>query len=61
MKKKAPFPTMTEIADFLRDRSGKVGKREIARAFHLHGDDKDRLKNVLTGRIGLPVHAPSMA
>jgi len=42
-----PYPTDEEILEFLRDQPGKVGKREIARAFGLRGDDKIWLKQKL--------------
>ncbi|WNK01306.1 ribonuclease R [Thalassospiraceae bacterium LMO-JJ14] len=42
-----PFPTKQQIADFVRDQDGRVGKREIARAFRLDADQKRTLKKVL--------------
>jgi len=42
-----PFPTREQILDFLRSREDTVGKREIARAFHITGDDRVRLKELL--------------
>ncbi|MBR1777972.1 MAG: ribonuclease R [Alphaproteobacteria bacterium] len=46
-KAKAPFPGMEEIVAYLNDNPGKVGKRELARAFHIKGDDRVQLKNML--------------
>ncbi len=46
-KSKAPLPAMSEIIAFLNDNPGKVGKREIARAFHIKGDDRAKLKEML--------------
>jgi len=43
----APFPSKQQIADFIRDSTSHVGKREIARAFKLDVDQKRRLKKVL--------------
>lgn len=43
----APFPSKQEIADFVRAQDGRVGKREIARAFKLDADQKRTLKKVL--------------
>ncbi len=43
----APFPSKQQIADFIRDAQGHVGKREIARAFKLDVEQKRRLKKVL--------------
>ncbi|MBO6519993.1 MAG: ribonuclease R [Rhodospirillales bacterium] len=43
----APFPSKQQIADFVRDQDGRVGKREIARAFKLDADQKRTLKKVL--------------
>ena len=42
-----PFPTREQIAEFLKSRDDTVGKREIARAFHITGDDRVRLKELL--------------
>jgi len=42
-----PFPTRQQIADFVREQDGRVGKREIARAFRLDADQKRTLKKVL--------------
>ncbi|PWR18456.1 ribonuclease R [Zavarzinia aquatilis] len=42
-----PLPTKEEIAKFLADHPGKVGKREIARAFGITGDARIELKRLL--------------
>lgn len=44
---KTPFPTREEILDFLKSSTGKITKREIARAFHVRGPDKVQLKKLL--------------
>jgi ribonuclease R len=44
---KSPFPSKQQIVDFVRDTPGRVGKREIARAFKLDVDQKRLLKSVL--------------
>lgn len=43
----APFPTREQILAFIRERGGTVGKREIARAFHLDADQRIELKRLL--------------
>ncbi len=45
--KAAPFPSKEQIIAFVRDSAGDVGKREIARAFRLDGDQRTALKRVL--------------
>ncbi len=47
-KRKAPLPTMDDIVSFLNDNAGRVGKKEIARAFHIRGDDRIKLKEMLS-------------
>jgi ribonuclease R len=50
MKKPAkhvPLPSRQEVLDFIRSQPGRVGKRELARAFNLHGNDKIHLKALL--------------
>ncbi|WP_119421153.1 ribonuclease R [Desertibaculum subflavum] len=49
MKPPAPRPTRQELLDFIASRPGKVGKREIARAFNLKGAERDWLKEALRG------------
>jgi len=46
-KDKTPLPSMQDITDFLRSQDGKVKKRDIARAFKIHGDDRIALKSML--------------
>lgn len=46
-KKQAPFPSKDEILKFIEDTPGRVGKREIARAFSLDTQQKMKLKKVL--------------
>jgi len=46
-KKLPPFPNKDEVLEFIRDNGGKVGKREIARAFQITGNDKIVLKRML--------------
>jgi len=43
----APFPSKEQILEFIKDSPGRVGKREIARAFHLDAEQKMQLKKVL--------------
>ena len=45
--KAAPFPSREQVLTFIRESEGKVGKREIARAFQLKGSDRIRLKALL--------------
>lgn len=47
MAKKAPFPTAQDVRRFVDETPGPVGKREIARAFNIKGDDRIRLKELL--------------
>ena len=44
---KASFPTREEILEFVRDAPSKVGKREIAKAFHIKGDGRRELRELL--------------
>ncbi|HSD34200.1 MAG TPA: ribonuclease R [Alphaproteobacteria bacterium] len=46
-KTPAPFPTKRQIQDFIRESPTPVGKREIARAFRIGGEDHVRLKEIL--------------
>lgn len=41
------FPSKEKIVDFIRSSDSEVGKREIARAFKLKGQDRIQLKKVL--------------
>ena len=45
--KAAPFPSREQIVAFIRESPGEVGKREIARAFRLDGDQRVALKRIL--------------
>ena len=42
-----PLPTREQIIDFVENAEGKVGKREIARAFKVSGADRVALKTLL--------------
>ncbi len=42
-----PLPTVEQILSFIEDHPGKVGKREIARAFHIKGGARIALKRLL--------------
>ena len=46
-KKPAPFPTREQVLAFIRESPAPVGKREIARAFHITGDRRPELKKLL--------------
>jgi len=46
-KHPAPFPSREDILKFIEESPGRVGKREIGRAFHLDADQKLKLKKVL--------------
>ena len=43
----APFPDKDEIRRFIAESSGRVGKREIARAFSITGDQRTQLREIL--------------
>ena len=45
--RQAHFPTKDEILAFIRENPGKIGTREIARAFNLKNDRRAELKRVL--------------
>ncbi len=45
--KSPPFPTKEAVLDFIEQSPTAVGKREIARAFNLRGNDKIPLKQLL--------------
>jgi ribonuclease R len=45
--RRAPLPSKAQILDWIRDNPGEVGKREIARAFGVRGDDRVELKRIL--------------
>ena len=44
---RAPFPTREQVIEYIRDSDGRVGKREIARAFNLGGADRIRLRDLI--------------
>ena len=48
-KKKTPppFPTREQVLAFIRESTAPVGKREIARAFQITGDQRPALKALL--------------
>ncbi|MFC7332941.1 ribonuclease R [Rhodocista pekingensis] len=46
-KKEAPFPSKDQVLEFIRESPTPVGKREIARAFHITGDARVLLKHLL--------------
>ncbi|OAN52223.1 ribonuclease R [Paramagnetospirillum marisnigri] len=45
--KHVPIPSKQEVLDFIKSSPGRVGKRELARAFGLRGSDKIDLKAIL--------------
>lgn len=45
--KKKPFPKKEDILQFILDSDKPVGKRDIARAFNIKGQDKIELKKIL--------------
>ena len=47
--KQAPpeLPSPEQLIEFIKDSPGKVGKREIARAFNITGNDRIALKRLL--------------
>ena len=45
--KPAPFPSRDEVLRFVRESPGKVGRREIARAFNIRGNDRAALTELL--------------
>lgn len=46
-RKHTPIPSKQEVLEFIRSQPGRVGKRELARAFNLKGDAKIDLKAIL--------------
>jgi len=46
-QKSVPFPTKEQVLAFIQEQEIPVGKREIARAFHLRGADRIPLKALL--------------
>ena len=45
--KPAPFPSKDEVLRFVRESPGRVGRREIARAFGIRGNDRAALTEFL--------------
>lgn len=45
--KLAPIPTKQQILEFIQESDKPVGKREIAKAFHIRGDQRAELKRLL--------------
>lgn len=45
--KHVPLPTRQQLLDFIRESPGRVGKRELARAFNLSGENKVILRDML--------------
>ena len=46
-RKPIPFPTREQVQEFINNASGRIGRREIARAFHIRGDDRRKLTTLL--------------
>jgi ribonuclease R len=46
-RKPSPFPDKADVMRFIRDQDGKVGKRELARAFNLGPDQRSDLRRLL--------------
>ena len=46
-RKSTPLPSRDELLAFIEESTAPVGKREIARAFNLHGNDRVLLKEIL--------------
>ncbi len=46
-KKRPSFPSKDELVAFIGSQPGKVGTKEIARAFHLKNNDRAALKRIL--------------
>ena len=44
---KGRVPTRDELLAFIKESATPVGKREIARAFHIKGDQRIELKQLL--------------
>ncbi|MBL1242531.1 MAG: ribonuclease R [OCS116 cluster bacterium] len=44
---KTPFPTKAEVIEYINSGTGRIGKRDIARAFHIKGDNRTKLKHML--------------
>lgn len=44
---KSPFPSKAEIIEYINSGTGRIGKRDIARAFGIKGDNRTKLKHLL--------------
>lgn len=47
MPNKVPFPSREAVLEFIRESPSPVGKRELARAFHISGDQRGAFKALL--------------
>ncbi len=45
--KHVPLPTRQQLLEFIREQPGRVGKREIARAFHLAAENRNILREMI--------------
>ncbi len=48
-KTPSPFPTREQVLAFIRESPAPVGKREIVRAFHITGDRRAELRELIAG------------
>ena len=55
----AEFPSRDAVRQFIRESGGRVGKREIARAFKIGADDRGKLKELLADLSGKGDIAPA--
>ncbi|MGD8326735.1 MAG: ribonuclease R [Sphingomonadales bacterium] len=46
-KASSGLPTRAEILDYISQTGGKITRRDLARAFHIKGDDRARLRSLL--------------
>ena len=46
-RKPAPFPSKQDVLRFIEESPGRVGKREIVRAFRISGEDRVALKRLI--------------
>lgn len=44
---KSSLPSMTELMNYLNEQTGSVSKRDIARTFHIKGDNRTELRRML--------------
>jgi ribonuclease R len=45
--KHVPLPTREQLLEFIRESPGRVGKREIARAFHIAAENRNLLREMI--------------